>query len=288
MFNLPQNNQQLVPMGMQQQPIANMPVQNIQTYIPAVQNMPQTDTFINVGNQQQQTGKGFWEGFKSVFAKIGEFCSDNFGLLLTGAALLGGYKFCSSSMNSYEENKKEGRLNENGSFKENQNPSLKETVMNFVGYGVHSIFGSSQAGDVKNDKPLSKSEKAKLEKMAAENEQGLKYLLLNGYIDKGSISNVLQFDNPIIKICALEVIQEKFNDIKGWPKFKRPETIVNTLQTLSQNDDNDIKKRAKDVAKALKDNDYFNANQQKTLKAISDIKIVEPKEEKEDTEDTED
>ena len=136
--------------------------------------MPQTDTFINVGNQQQQTGKGFWEGFKSVFAKIGEFCSDNFGLLLTGAALLGGYKFCSSSMNSYEENKKEGRLNENGSFNESENPSLKETIMNFVGYGVHSIFGSSQAGDVKNDKPLSKSEKAKLKKMAQENEKGLK------------------------------------------------------------------------------------------------------------------
>ena len=47
MFNIPANNQQLVPMGMQQQPIANMPVQNIQTYIPAIQNMPQeTDTFI--------------------------------------------------------------------------------------------------------------------------------------------------------------------------------------------------------------------------------------------------
>lgn len=285
MFNLPQNNQQLVPMGMQQQPIANMPVQNIQTYIPAVQNMPQTDTFINVGNQQQQTGKGFWEGFKSVFAKIGEFCSDNFGLLLTGAALLGGYKFCSSSMNSYEENKKEGRLNENGSFNESENPSLKETVMNFVGYGVHSIFGSSQAGDVKNDKPLSKSEKAKLEKMVNENKDALN-LLLQDYINQGSISNVLQFDNPIIKICALEVIQGNFNDIKDWPKFKRPETIVNTLQTLSQNDDSDIKKRAKDVAKALKDNDYFNANQQKTLKAISDIKIEKPKEEeKVDTKD---
>lgn len=288
MFNLPQNNQQLVPMGMQQQPIANMPVQNIQTYIPAVQNMPQTDTFINVGNQQQQTGKGFWEGFKSVFAKIGEFCSDNFGLLLTGAALLGGYKFCSSSMNSYEENKKEGRLNENGSFNESENPSLKETVMNFVGYGVHSIFGSSQAGDVKNDKSLSDSKKATLEKMAQENEKGLKDLLLQDYIKKGSISNVLQFDNSIIKICALEVIQGNFGTIASWNKFKRPETIVNTLQTLSQNDDSDIKKRAKDVAKALKDNDYFNANQQKTLKAISDIKIVEPKEEKEDTEDTED
>lgn len=288
MFNLPQNNQQLVPMGMQQQPIANMPVQNIQTYIPAVQNMPQTDTFINVGNQQQQTGKGFWEGFKSVFAKIGEFCSDNFGLLLTGAALLGGYKFCSSSMNSYEENKKEGRLNENGSFNESENPSLKETVMNFVGYGVHSIFGSSQAGDVKNDKPLSKSEKAKLEKMVNENKDALN-LLLQDYINQGSISNVLQFDNPIIKICALEVIQEKFNDIKGWPKFKRPETIVNTLNALSDTSvDTDIRRRAIKVATELKDNNYFNANQQKTLKAISDIKIVEPKEEKEDTEDTED
>ena len=192
-------------------------------------------------------------------------------------------------MNSYEENKKEGRLNENGSFNESENPSLKETVMNFVGYGVHSIFGSSQAGDVKNDKPLSKSEKAKLEEMAAKNEQGLKYLLLNGYIDKGSISNVLQFDNPIIKICALEVIQEKFNDIKGWPKFKRPETIVNALKALSDTSDTDIKRRAIKVATALKDNDYFNANQKDILKGISEIKIEESKEEeKEDTEDTED
>lgn len=286
MFNLPQNNQQLVPMGMQQQPIANMPVQNIQTYIPAVQNMPQTDTFINVGNQQQQTGKGFWEGFKSVFAKIGEFCSDNFGLLLTGAALLGGYKFCSSSMNSYEENKKEGRLNENGSFNESENPSLKETVMNFVGYGVHSIFGSSQAGDVKNDKPLSKSEKAKLEKMVNENKDALN-LLLQDYINQGSISNVLQFDNPIIKICALEVIQEKFNDIKDWSKFKRPETIVNTLNALSDTSvDTDIRRRAINVATKLKNKDYFNTNQQKILKGISEIKIEKPKEEeKVDTKD---
>lgn len=286
MFNLPQNNQQLVPMGMQQQPIANMPVQNIQTYIPAVQNMPQTDTFINVGNQQQQTGKGFWEGFKSVFAKIGEFCSDNFGLLLTGAALLGGYKFCSSSMNSYEENKKEGRLNENGSFNESENPSLKETVMNFVGYGVHSIFGSSQAGDVKNDKPLSKSEKAKLEKMVNENKDALN-LLLQDYINQGSISNVLQFDNPIIKICALEVIQEKFNDIKDWSKFKRPETIVNTLNALSDTSvDTDIRRRAIKVATELKNKDYFNTNQQKILKGISEIKIEKPKEEeKVDTKD---
>lgn len=286
MFNLPQNNQQLVPMGMQQQPIANMPVQNIQTYIPAVQNMPQTDTFINVGNQQQQTGKGFWEGFKSVFAKIGEFCSDNFGLLLTGAALLGGYKFCSSSMNSYEENKKEGRLNENGSFNESENPSLKETVMNFVGYGVHSIFGSSQAGDVKNDKPLSKSEKAKLEKMVNENKDALN-LLLQDYIKKGSISNVLQFNNSIIKICALEVIQGNFNDIKDWPKFKRPETIVNTLNALSDTSvDTDIRRRARKVATELKNKDYFNTNQQKILKGISEIKIEKPKEEeKVDTKD---
>ena len=107
MFNLPQNNQQLIPMGMQQQPIANMPIQNAQTYYPSVKNLSYgNDTFVNVGAPQKDIAKGFWDGFKTVFSKIGEFCSDNFALILTGVGLFGGCKFCSSSMKTYEENKK--------------------------------------------------------------------------------------------------------------------------------------------------------------------------------------
>ena len=78
MFNIP-NNQQLIPMGIQQQ-IVGMPIQsktnNIQTYIPSSQNIPfENDSYISVSNQQ--TGKGFWDGFKTVFSKIGQFCTDN-------------------------------------------------------------------------------------------------------------------------------------------------------------------------------------------------------------------
>lgn len=285
MFN--QNNQQLIPMGMQQQQITNMPVQNIQTYIPAIQNMPQeTDTFINVSNQQQQTGKGFWDGFKSVFSKIGEFCTNNFGLILTGLGIFGGYKFCSSSMQTYEENKKEGKLDNKGNLKD-KDATIKENIMNFVGHGVHYVFGSNQAEEVEEDKTLSKPEKTQLEKVAKESQDALKKLLLKDYIKKGSISKILKSENPIIKICALEVIQENFNDIKGRHKFKRPETIVNALKALSDTSvDGNIRQRAINVATALKDNDYFNATQNDILKGISEIEIVEPKEEeKVDTKD---
>lgn len=281
MFNLPQNNQQLIPMGMQQQQIANMPVQNIQTYIPAIQNMPQeTDTFINVSNQQQQTGKGFWDGFKSVFSKIGEFCTNNFGLILTGLGIFGGYKFCSSSMQTYEENKKEGKLDDKGNLKD-KDATIKENIMNFVGHGVHYVFGSNQAEEVEEDKTLSEPEKTQLEKVAKESQDALKELLLKDYIKKGSISNVLQFDNSIIKICALEVIQENFNDIKGMHKFKRPETIVNALEALSDTSvDIDIRQRAIKVATALKKDDYFNTKQKDTLEEISKPKTEESKDEK--------
>lgn len=283
MFNLPQNNQQLIPMGMQQQPIANMPIQNAQTYYPSVKNLSYgNDTFVNVGAPQKDIAKGFWDGFKTVFSKIGEFCSDNFALILTGVGLFGGCKFCSSSMKTYEENKKNKKLDEKGNLQD-KDASLKDKAMNSVGYYVHKVFGSNQVEEVEEDNTLREPEKAQLENVATNSEEVLKTLLLNDYINKGSISKILKFENPIIKICALEVIKAKIEDIKGMHKFKRPETIVNTLQTLSQNDDNDIKKRAKDVAKALKDNDYFNAIQKKNLENISEIKIVEPKEEKEDT-----
>lgn len=283
MFNLPQNNQQLIPMGMQQQQIANLPVQNIQTYIPAIQNMPQeTDTFINVSNQQQQTSKGFWDGFKSVFSKIGEFCTNNFGLILTGLGIFGGYKFCSSSMQTYEENKKEGKLDDKGNLKD-KDATIKENIMNFVGHGVHYVFGSNQAEEVEEDKTLSEPEKTQLDKVAKESQDALKDLLLKDYIKKGSISKILKFEDPIIKICALEVISinKNFDEIKGMHKFKRPETIVNALEALSDTSvDRDIRQRAINVATALKKDDYFNTKQKDTLEEISKPKTEESKDEK--------
>ncbi len=289
MFNLPQNNQQLIPMGMQQQQIANLPVQNIQTYIPAIQNMPQeTDTFINVSNQQQQTGKGFWDGFKSVFSKISEFCTNNFGLILTGLGIFGGYKFCSSSMQTYEENKKEGKLDDKGNLKD-KDATIKENIMNFVGHGVHYVFGSNQAEEVEEDKTLSEPEKDQLEKVAKESQDALKDLLLKDYIKKGSISKILKFEDPIIKICALEVIKDNFNAIiKGMHKFKRPETIVNALEALSDTSvDGDIRQRAIKVATALNGKNYFNTKQKERLEEIiSKLKPEESKEEeKENIED---
>lgn len=286
MFNLPQNNQQLIPMGMQQQPIANMPIQNAQTYYPSVKNLSYgNDTFVNVGAPQKDIAKGFWDGFKTVFSKIGEFCSDNFALILTGVGLFGGCKFCSSSMKTYEENKKNGKLDEKGNLQD-KDASLKDKAMNSVGYYVHKVFGSNQVEEVEEDNTLREPEKAQLENVATNSEEVLKTLLLNDYINKGSISKILKFENPIIKICALEVIKAKFEDIKGMHKFKRPETIVKTLKELRDAGiDENIRQRARQVAMALKDNNYFNANQQETLEKISNPETEESKDvEKEDTE----
>ena len=151
MFNLPQNNQQLIPMGMQQQPIANMPIQNAQTYYPSVKNLSYgNDTFVNVGAPQKDIAKGFWDGFKTVFSKIGEFCSDNFALILTGVGLFGGCKFCSSSMKTYEENKKNNKLDEKGNLQD-KDASVKDKAMNSVGYYVHKVFGSSNSEEFKEE-----------------------------------------------------------------------------------------------------------------------------------------
>lgn len=282
MFN--QNNQQLIPMGMQQQPIANMPVQNIQTYIPAIQNMPQeTDTFINVSNQQQQTGKGFWDGFKSVFSKIGEFCTNNFGLILTGLGIFGGYKFCSSSMQTYEENKKEGKLDNKGNLKD-KDATIKENIMNFVGHGVHYVFGSNQAENV--DEESVEIEKDKIENIKQTKEDNAQKELLKTLILKGQISSLLttfKNDNKI-RINILEVISQEINNNK-LPKStcwdKRQSTIINTLQDLMDYGDNYIQKRAIKVATALKDNNYFNTNQKKTLSDILKSKVEESKEDEE-------
>lgn len=152
MFNNFSNQQQLIPMGIQQPPIVGMPIQNnsnnIPTYIPPMQNIPYAnDSYISFSNQQ--TGKGFWDGFKTVFSKIGQFCTDNFGLIITGLGILGGYNFCSNSMKTYEENKKEGKLDDKGNLK-NKDATIKENIMNFVGHGVHNMFGSSEKQEVQN------------------------------------------------------------------------------------------------------------------------------------------
>lgn len=280
MFNLPQNNQQLIPMGMQQQPIANMPIQNAQTYYPSVKNLSYgNDTFVNVGAPQKDIAKGFWDGFKTVFSKIGEFCSDNFALILTGVGLFGGCKFCSSSMKTYEENKKNNKLDNKGNLRD-KDASLKDKAMNFVGHGVHYVFGSNQVEEVEEDNTLREPEKAQLENVATKSEEALKTLLLNDYINKGSISKILKFENPIIKICALEVIQENFDKIASWSKKRRPETIVKTLEELSKADiDINIRPRAIQVAKALSQKilspkiTYFNEKQIEQLNEIAKINI---------------
>ena len=269
MFNLPQNNQQLIPMGMQQQQIANMPVQNIQTYIPAIQNMPQeTDTFINVSNQQQQTGKGFWDGFKSVFSKIGEFCTNNFGLILTGLGIFGGYKFCSSSMQTYEENKKEGKLDNKGNLKD-KDATIKENIMNFVGHGVHYVFGSNQAENV--DEESVEIEKDKIENIKQTKEDNAQKELLKTLILKGQISSLLttfKNDNKI-RINILEVISQEINKLpKSTCWDKRQSTIINTLQDLMDYGDNDIQTRAKTIIQNIQKNAYFSKSQQHKLASL--------------------
>ena len=292
MFNLPQNNQQLIPMGMQQQPIANMPIQNAQTYYPSVKNLSYgNDTFVNVGAPQKDIAKGFWDGFKTVFSKIGEFCSDNFALILTGVGLFGGCKFCSSSMKTYEENKKNKKLDEKGNLQD-KDASVKDKAMNFVGYYVHKVFGSSNSEEAKEEVKTDAKESLHLQDITqfnTDNENALKSLL-ERYIMKGNVSNILKIDDVknknIIKICALEVIQENFDKIASWSKKRRPETIVKTLKELRDAGiDENIRQRARQVVMALKDNNYFNANQQETLEKISNPETEESKDvEKEDTE----
>ncbi len=287
MFNVPANNQQLVPMGMQQQQIANMPVQTIQTYIPAIQNMPQeTDTFINVSNQQQQTGKGFWDGFKSVFSKIGEFCTNNFGLILTGLGIFGGYKFCSSSMQTYEENKKEKKLDDKGNLKD-KDATIKENIMNFVGHGVHYVFGSNKEIEENNEEKNNTSQNNETGNKDEATKLDDKYIFTE--LENGNITNLLKaYKTNEGKIKILEVISQEIDNLpKSTCWDKRQSTIINTLQDLIKSDDNDIQKRAINVAKALKGKNYFNTKQKERLEEIiSKLKTEESKdEEKRDTED---
>ena len=286
MFNNFSNQQQLIPMGIQQPPIVGMPIQNnnnnIPTYIPPMQNIPYAnDSYISFSNQQ--TGKGFLDGFKTVFSKIGQFCTDNFGLIIAGLGILGGYNFCSNSMKTYEENKKEGKLDDKGNLK-NKDATIKENVMNFVGHGVHNIFGSSNSEEVKEEVKIDKKDTEEslplqdITQFNTDNEGTLKGLL-EKYIMKGNVSNILKIadvkNKNIVKICALEVIIEKFDTIASWHQQQRPETIVKTLNELSESGiDMNIRQRAKDVAAALsKKATYFNEKQIIKLNEIANATI---------------
>lgn len=262
MFNIP-NNQQLIPMGIQQQQVVGMPIQNINTvstYFPKSQNIPfENDSYISFSNQK--TEKGFWDGFKTVFSKIGQFCTDNFGLILTGLGIFGGYKFCSSSMKAYEENKKEGKLDDKGNLKE-KDATIKENIMNFVGHGVHYIFGSSNTEEFNSEEINEEvSDKEELKN-------------LNNYIEKelsdGNITNLLKaFKNNEGKIRVLEVISREIDTIPRSTRWdKRQTTIIDTLQNLMNCGDNDIKTRAKTIINNLKDNRYFSQKQQTKLKNL--------------------
>lgn len=266
MFNLPQNNQQLIPMGMQQQPIANMPIQNAQTYYPSVKNLSYgNDTFVNVGAPQKDIAKGFWDGFKTVFSKIGEFCSDNFALILTGVGLFGGCKFCSSSMKTYEENKKNKKLDEKGNLQD-KDASVKDKAMNFVGYYVHKVFGSSNSEEFKEEK-ITETENAieisskSIEEFNVDNfleyeptsKNDAKNTLLNTWINsiddnikKTNISNLLKTysSDEKLQLIVLERIAYNYNLITNTYTGKGQRLIIDTLTRLTSSPNATIKKRA--------------------------------------------
>ena len=266
MFNLPQNNQQLIPMGMQQQPIANMPIQNAQTYYPSVKNLSYgNDTFVNVGAPQKDIAKGFWDGFKTVFSKIGEFCSDNFALILTGVGLFGGCKFCSSSMKTYEENKKNKKLDEKGNLQD-KDASLKDKAMNFVGYYVHKVFGSSNSEEAKEEKTTETEKVSEIPSESIEEfkdksfleydptiEDKAKNTLLKTWINsidenikKTNISDLLtkySSDNKL-KLIVLERIAYNYNQITNTYTSKGQKLILETLNRLTSSSNATIKQRA--------------------------------------------
>ncbi len=273
MFNLPQNNQQLIPMGMQQQPIANMPIQNAQTYYPSVKNLSYgNDTFVNVGAPQKDIAKGFWDGFKTVFSKIGEFCSDNFALILTGVGLFGGCKFCSSSMKTYEENKKNGKLDEKGNLQD-KDASVKDKAMNSVGYYVHKVFGSSNSEEFKEEK-ITETENAieisskSIEEFNVDNfleyeptsKNDAKNTLLNTWINsiddnikKTNISNLLKTysSDEKLQLIVLERIAYNYNLITNTYTGKGQRLIIDTLTRLTNSSNATIKQRARNLIKAI-------------------------------------
>lgn len=281
MFNLPQNNQQLIPMGMQQQPIANMPIQNAQTYYPSVKNLSYgNDTFVNVGAPQKDIAKGFWDGFKTVFSKIGEFCSDNFALILTGVGLFGGCKFCSSSMKTYEENKKNNKLDEKGNLQD-KDASVKDKAMNSVGYYVHKVFGSSNSEEFKEENKK-EDETTKLDNSTIQNIQkkpdsDASKKALTTLILAGNISSLLKIfkSEPSILRVILEIISDnKVIITKNMSKKNRPANIVNALSIL--NNEPDYMSKAQEIAKdLLKYTDYFSEKQKTQLNQIAN-QTVQP------------
>lgn len=310
MFNLPQNNQQLIPMGMQQQPIANMPIQNAQTYYPSVKNLSYgNDTFVNVGAPQKDIAKGFWDGFKTVFSKIGEFCSDNFALILTGVGLFGGCKFCSSSMKTYEENKKNGKLDEKGNLQD-KDASVKDKAMNSVGYYVHKVFGSSNSEEFKEEK-ITETENAieisskSIEEFNVDNfleyeptsKNDAKNTLLNTWINsiddnikKTNISNLLKTysSDEKLQLIVLERIAYNYNLITNTYTGKGQRLIIDTLTRLTNSSNATIKQRARNLIKEItgKHNNmqnqsngiklYFKDSQIKQLEKIANAKIDPP------------
>lgn len=265
MFNIPYN-QQMSSMGAQPQQLADVAPNMQQTYIP-VNTVPyENDSYIPLGSQS--SGRGFWDGFKTVFSKIGEFCSNNFGLILAGLGIFGGYKFCASSMKTYEENKKNGKLDDKGNLKE-KDASIKENVMNFVGHGVHYLFGSNQSEEV--DEESEEIKKDVKETIEQSNDDNVRKELLKPLILNGQISSLLKTFNskPEILINILEVISENITTIESKHKFKRPENIVIALEQTNSSSDNAIKERAQDVAKELKDSTYFSEAQKQRLSNIN-------------------
>ncbi len=305
MFNLPQNNQQLIPMGMQQQPIANMPIQNAQTYYPSVKNLSYgNDTFVNVGAPQKDIAKGFWDGFKTVFSKIGEFCSDNFALILTGVGLFGGCKFCSSSMKTYEENKKNDKLDAQGNLS-NKDASLKDKVMNSFGYYVHKVFGSSNSEEFKEEK-ITETENAieisskSIEEFNVDNflkyeptsKNDAKNTLLNTWINsiddnikKTNISNLLKTysSDEKLQLIVLERIAYNYNLITNTYTGKGQRLIIDTLTRLTNSSNATIKQRARNLIKAITSKHekmtgiklYFTSAQINQLKKIAN-QTVQP------------
>lgn len=281
MFNLPQNNQQLIPMGMQQQPIANMPIQNAQTYYPSVKNLSYgNDTFVNVGAPQKDIAKGFWDGFKTVFSKIGEFCSDNFALILTGVGLFGGCKFCSSSMKTYEENKKNNKLDNKGNLRD-KDASLKDKAMNSFGYYVHKVFGSSNSEEVKEE-VKKEDETTKLDNSTIQNIQenpdsDASKKVLEKLILAGNISSLLnQFEGDLdVLSTILDIISKNMAPIKQLSSLNRPKNIVKAVQKL--NNDSNYKAKAKEIANNLKKwTSYFKNAQIDQLEEIAKTKIDQP------------
>ena len=268
MFNFP-NNQLLVPNGTQMQQPIGFQAQIPQPYLEQPAQMPYpNDTFMPITSDYTTPGKSFWDGFKLVFTKIGEFCTKNFGLILTGAGLLGGYKFCSSSMKTYEENKNNGKLDDKGNLKD-KDASIKDTIMNFVGHGVHYVFGSNKAEDI--DEESNETKKDVIDKIEQSNDDVRKELLTD-LITNGQVSSLLRTfkNNPKILINILEVISENINTINKQHKFKRPENIIKALENVNSSSDEGIKERAQEVASKLKGNTtYFSKAQQDKLDKIS-------------------